>query len=62
MHYKGRMSNARVRATWPQAIVVEAFTLTGLGVHLTGAYPSISERSEFVVDHRARSHGMLRFS
>lgn len=51
-----------VRAGWPHAIVVEASALTGLGPHLTGAYPSISERTEFVVDRRDKHHVVLRFS
>ena len=62
MRYQGRMSNAKVRAGWPHAVVVEASALTGLGVHLSGAYPSISERTSFVVDERARRYVVLRFA
>ena len=35
-----------VSANWHHAVVVEAAALQGLGVHLNGAYPSISERTE----------------
>lgn len=61
MRYKGRMSKQMVRANWPHAVVVEAAALQGLGVHLDGAYPSISDRTEFVTDTRARSFVVLRF-
>lgn len=62
MRYKGRLSKQMVKANWPHAVVVEAAALQGLGVHLNGAYPSISDRTEFVTDHRARSFAVLRFS
>ena len=62
MRYKGRMSNAKVRANWPHAVIVEAAALQGLGVHLNGAYPSISDRNEAVTDTQARSFVVLRFS
>jgi len=62
MRYKGRMSKQMVSANWHHAVVVEAAALQGLGVHLNGAYPSISERTEFVTDNRARSYVVLRFS
>lgn len=62
MRYKGGMSNAKVRANWPHAVVVEAAALQGRGVHLNGAYPSISERTEHVVDERGRGYVVLRFA
>ena len=43
MRYKGRMSNAKVRANWPHAVVVEAAALQGLGVHLNGANPTYAD-------------------
>ena len=62
MRYKGRMSSAKLRAGWPHAVVAEASALTGLGPHLTGAYPSISERTMSLVDERARRYVVLRFA
>ena len=62
MRYKGRMSKQMVKANWPMPWSWKRPRNRGSVSTSNGAYPSISDRTEFVTDHRARSFVVLRFS